>query len=101
MKKIIKDKSLKKKLKILLNKEISHLGKSSQIISKILEKYLTDKKSLKKMEYFIKPKPILSNKNSNIFNFSFFKIRIFYKTYPHSPNILYLLANSENNIKRN
>ena len=73
MKKIIKDKSLKKKLKILLNKEISHLGKSSQIISKILEKYLTDKKSLKKMEYFIKPKPILSNKNSNIFNFSFFK----------------------------
>ena len=73
MKKIINDKSLKKKLKILLNKEISYLGKSSKIISEILEKYLTDKKSLTKMEYFIKPKPILNNKITNILNFKLFK----------------------------
>ena len=69
MKKIVNDKSVKKKLKVLLNKEISYLGKSSFIISEILEKYLTDKKSLTKMEYFIKPKPISNNKITNIFNF--------------------------------
>ena len=73
MKKIINDKSVKKKLKVLLNKEISYLGKSSRIISEILEKYLTDKKSLTKIEYYIKPKPVLNNKITNIFNFKFLR----------------------------
>ena len=43
------------KINYLKKKEFSHLGESSKIIVKILMRFLDDKKSMKKMKYYLKP----------------------------------------------
>ena len=80
IKRLVNNKSVNKKLKSLLKKEISYLGKSSKIVSDLLVMFLKDKELPKKTQYLIRPKIKLS-KIDNIINSIPYKKIPFLKNY--------------------
>ena len=77
------NKSVNKKLKSLLRKEISYLGKSSKIVTDLLVMFLKNKELPKKTQYFIKPKTKVSMIDNMINSLPYKKIP-FLKNYQNS-----------------